>query len=138
MLERKIGENVLSMKRKTHHFDLFKELGKSIRQTNLYEVKIINEQGKEFVHTFEYSSQGTKEVDEEFFTMVLEQVTESFYVRSDLYNSFEDFCFKNGYDVYSEQNQKDYKDALELGDKLKEVVSDEWIEGLRVFSKLKN
>lgn len=137
-MEKQVGENMVSIKRVSHHFDLFNEFAKHIRQTNFYEVKIINNQGKEFSHTFEYSSHGTREVDEDFFAMVLEQVAVAFYVRSDLYNSFEDFCFKNGYDVYSEQNQKDYKDALELSDKLKEVVSEEWIEGLRVFAKLKN
>ncbi len=135
-MERQVGENVVSIKRITHHFDLFKELAKSIKQTNLYEVKTINKQGKEFVHTFEYNSQGTREVDDGFFVMVLEQIIEAFYVRSDLYNSFEEFCEINGYDVREEQNRKDYQDALELGDKLKEVVSDEWIEGLRVWKTI--
>jgi hypothetical protein len=136
-MERQVGENLVSIKRTTHHFDLFKEeYVKHIRIANFYEVKVTNEQGKEFVHTFEYSSKGIKEVDEDFFAMVLEQIEEAFYVRSDLYNSFEDFCFKNGYDVCSEQNRKDYQDALELGDKLKKVISDEWIEGVRLWKQL--
>lgn len=135
---RKIGDVTIGVK--------FKELAYHWNsERNSYTVTLKNDEGKRISYTFYDSIHNTERdifITDSLMNSIIEQIKSDYSINSDEFSSYDDFASEFGYERYDTRSQeyregkRTHKECLKLGDKLKRVISEEWLENLEVVERL--
>ncbi len=135
---RKIGDVTIQVKFKDVEY-------KWDYNRNSYTVTLKNDNGNRTSYTFYDSVNNTQQgnfITEELMNAIVENIQTDYRINETEYPNYYDFAYEFGYERFDKasqeykQGQKTYKECLKLGNKLKKVISDEWIENLKVVEVL--
>jgi uncharacterized protein YccT (UPF0319 family) len=104
---------------------------------NTFEIELTNNQGKTFNRAFDfYSNIETTDFTSEMFNKLVDSIVEAWFVNSESYDSFEEWCLDFGHDEEDSEIWFQYNEDIKLGDELKNLISEEWIESMDTYLEM--
>jgi hypothetical protein len=110
---------------------------------NVYEITLENKKGKSITYYFHESTYNTHHKIPLTMDRVITSIMNDFEINSKTYTNYYDFAYDFDYERFDKKSQeyKDgkeiYKEKVKFGNDLKKVISQEWIDSMETYFKLK-
>ena len=104
-------------------------------ECNAYNVTLTNKDGNTCRYTYHdsrYNTQRNTFITDNLINNIITNICLDYDVNDNNYPTFESFCSEFGYDNHKE-SKKIYKDCIKLSNKIHRVVSDSWIDAIRLM-----
>jgi hypothetical protein len=108
---------------------------------NAYTVTLKNDEGKRTSYTI-YTNDKETLVTDLLMNDIIQNIVYDYSINEDNYSSYEEFASEFGYECSEtriaeyREGKKMHKECLKLGNKLKRVISKDWIENIELLNKL--
>jgi hypothetical protein len=110
---------------------------------NVYEITLKNKKDKSMTYYFHDSIYNTSQEIPFTVDRVVKGIMDDYEVNSKTYTNYYDFAYDYNYERFDKRSEEYkegkevYKERVKFGNDLKKVISQEWIDSMETYFKLK-